>query len=81
MQSQNQLYKKPYLEKINMESIVFLAVASVILSVWTYLLYKQTNNTDADIVNFVLSTQVSSLKNENNILKNRLNTLEGIKNV
>jgi len=64
-----------------MESIVFLAVASVILSVWTYLLYKQTNNTDADIVNFVLSTQVSSLKNENNILKNRLNTLEGIKNV
>jgi len=69
------------LEKINMESIVFLAVASVILSVWTYLLYKQTNNTDADIVNFVLSTQVSSLKNENNILKNRLNTLEGIKNV
>ena len=64
-----------------MESIVFLAVASVILSVWTYLLYKQTNNTDADIVNFVLSTQVSSLKNENNMLKNRLNTLEGIKNV
>jgi hypothetical protein len=64
-----------------MESIVFLAVASIILSVWTYLLYKQTNNTDADIVNFVLSTQVSSLKNENNILKNRLNTLEGIKNV
>jgi hypothetical protein len=64
-----------------MESLVFLAVASVILSIWTYLLYRQTNNTDADIVNFVLSTQVASLKNENNTLKNRLNTLEGIKNV
>ena len=64
-----------------MEILVFLAVASVILSIWTYLLYRQTNNTDADIVNFVLSTQVASLKNENNTLKARLNTLEEVKNV
>lgn len=66
-----------------MEILVILVVALIVsaLSIWTYILYKQTNNTDADIVNFVLSTQVSSLKNENNILKNRLNTLEGIKNV
>jgi cell division protein FtsB len=64
-----------------MEGIVFLAVYSVILSIWTYLLYGQTNNTDADIVNFVLSTQVASLKNDNNILQARINTLEGIKNV
>ena len=64
-----------------MEGIVFLAVYSVILSIWTYLLYRQTNNADADIVNFVLSTQVASLKNDNNILQARINTLEGIKNV
>ena len=71
-----------------MEGIVFFAVASVILSIWTYLLYKQTNNTDADIVNFVLSTQVVSLQNqnnnlkiENNILKNRVEILEEIENV
>jgi len=64
-----------------MEILVFLAVASAILSIWTYLLYRQTNNTDADVVNFVLSTQVASLKNENNILKDKLNTLEEIKNV
>jgi hypothetical protein len=64
-----------------MEGIVFLAVASVILSIWTYLLYRQANNTDADIVNFVLSTQVASLKNENNTLKARLNILEEVKNV
>jgi hypothetical protein len=55
-----------------MEFIVFLGVATIILSVWTYLLYTQTNNNDADIVNFVLSTQVSTLKNENNILKRKL---------
>ena len=81
MQSQNQHYRKRYL--IKMEILVILVVALIVsaLSIWTYILYKQTNNTDADIVNFVLSTQVSSLKNENNILKNRLNTLEGIKNV
>jgi uncharacterized protein YoxC len=64
-----------------MESIVFVAVSSIILCIWTYLLYRQTNNTDADVVNFVLSTQVASLKNENNTLKDKLNTLEEIKNV
>ena len=64
-----------------METLIVLAVVIVILSIWTYLLYKQTNNTDADIVNFVLSTQVASLKNENNTLKDRLNTLEEVKNV
>lgn len=73
-----------------MEILVILAVALIVsaLSAWTYLLYKQTGNTDTDIVNFVLSTQVVSLQNENNdlkiennILKNRVEILEEIGNV
>ena len=73
-----------------MEILVILAVALIVsaLSIWTYLLYKQTGNTDTDIVNFVLSTQVVSLQNENNklkiennILKNRVEILEEIGNV
>jgi regulator of replication initiation timing len=73
-----------------MEILVILAVALIVfaLSAWTYLLYRQTNNTDADVVNFVLSTQVVSLQNENNnlkiennILKNRVEILEEIENV
>lgn len=71
-----------------METLIILAVVIVILSTWTYLLYRQTNNTDADIVNFVLSTQVVSLQNENNnlkiennILKNRVEILEEMGNV
>jgi len=63
------------------ETLIILALVIVMLSTWTYFLYRQTNNTDADIVNFVLSTQVASLKNENNTLKDKLNTLEEIKNV
>ena len=71
-----------------METLIVLAVVIVMLSTWTYLLYRQTNNTDADIVNFVLSTQVVSLQNqnnnlkiENNILKNRVEILEEMSNV
>jgi regulator of replication initiation timing len=71
-----------------METLIVLAVVIVMLSIWTYLLYRQTNNTDADVVNFVLSTQVVSLQNENNnlkiennILKNRVEILEEIENV
>lgn len=73
-----------------MEILVILAVALIVssLSIWTYILYKQSGNTDTDIVNFVLSTQVVSLQNENNnlkiennILKNRVEILEEIGNV
>lgn len=73
-----------------MDILVILAVALIVsaLLTWTYLLYKQTGNTDTDIVNFVLSTQVVSLQNqnnqlkiENNILKNRVEILEEIGNV